>query len=90
MPRPKTTGANASADRKTRSDRRKTTVDTDSLHPDQQATRQYSDVEVGIGEGGETHQVADDTHDALTTAHGVRVADNQNSLGCGRARSAAT
>lgn len=35
------------------------------------------------GNGGETHQVADDAHPVLTTNHGTPVSDNQNQLKAG-------
>jgi catalase len=33
--------------------------------------------DVGIGKGGETHQVASGGSDVMTTNHGVPVSDNQ-------------
>jgi catalase len=39
--------------------------------------------DVGIGKGGETHQVASGGSDMMTTNHGVPVSDNQNSLKSG-------
>ncbi|MBW6524374.1 catalase [Sphingomonas sp. RHCKR47] len=35
------------------------------------------------GNGGETHQVADDDHPVLTTNHGTPISDNQNQLKAG-------
>ena len=50
-----------------------TASDTVTIH-DQQLHR---------GAGGELHQLAEDGHDVLTTAHGSPVADDQNSLRIG-------
>jgi catalase len=41
---------------------------------------QYGDQTIRRGNGGETHQTAEDGFDVLTTQHGVPVADDQNSL----------
>jgi catalase len=43
----------------------------------------YGDERVLRGHGGETHQVAGDGRDPLTTQQGVRVADDQNTLRLG-------
>jgi catalase len=40
----------------------------------------YGDQTIRRGNGGETHQTAEDGFDVLTTQHGVPVADDQNSL----------
>ena len=40
----------------------------------------YGDQTIWRGNGGETHQTAEDGFDVLTTQHGVPVADDQNSL----------
>jgi catalase len=40
----------------------------------------YGDEAVLRGPGGETHQLSDDNHPALTTQQGVPVADDQNTL----------
>jgi len=45
--------------------------------PPGKTTRDSSDT---TGHGGETHQPAGGSHPALTTNHGVPIADNQNSL----------
>lgn len=44
---------------------------------------QLGEVEVKRGSGGETHQVAGDNADTLTTAHGVPISDDQNTLTVG-------
>ncbi len=44
---------------------------------------QFSDQQVAIGEGGETHQMAEDDTKVLTTQQGVPVSDDQNSLKVG-------
>ena len=38
---------------------------------------------LNAGNGGETHQVADDEHPVLTTNHGTPISDNQNQLKAG-------
>ena len=38
---------------------------------------------LNAGNGGETHQVADDEHPVLTTNHGTPISDNQNQLKVG-------
>ena len=38
---------------------------------------------LNAGNGGETHQVADDDHPVLTTNHGTPISDNQNQLKAG-------
>ncbi|MGB3335836.1 MAG: catalase [Devosia sp.] len=40
----------------------------------------YGDQPIHRGNGGETHQVAEDGYDVLTTQQGIPVADDQNSL----------
>ncbi len=40
----------------------------------------YGDQTLRRGQGGETHQTAEDGYDVLTTQQGVPVADDQNSL----------
>ena len=40
----------------------------------------YGDQTIHRGPGGETHQIAEDGYDTLTTQHGTPVADDQNSL----------
>ena len=47
------------------------------------AERTYAGATVPVAPGGETHQTAGDGHEALTTAQGVAVADDQNSLKIG-------
>ncbi|MFO0950716.1 MAG: catalase [Isosphaeraceae bacterium] len=46
-------------------------------------TARYSEAEVKVGAGGETHQSADGDRPVLTTQQGVPVADDQNSLRVG-------
>lgn len=41
------------------------------------------DTALNAGNGGETHQVADDEHPVLTTNHGIPISDNQNQLKAG-------
>jgi catalase len=43
----------------------------------------YDDEQVQRGAGGETHQVAGDEHEPLTTQQGVVVGDDQNTLRVG-------
>lgn len=43
-------------------------------------TTTYGDVNVRQGNGGETHQIAEDGYDVLTTQQGIPVGDDQNSL----------
>ncbi len=50
---------------------------------DASTTAHYGDMEVAVGQGGETHQTTADGHPALTTQQGVPVADDQNSLRAG-------
>ena len=38
---------------------------------------------LNAGNGGETHQIADDDHPVLTTNHGTPISDNQNQLKAG-------
>jgi len=38
---------------------------------------------LNVGNGGETHQFADDEHPVLTTNHGTPISDNQNQLKAG-------
>jgi len=40
----------------------------------------YGDQKLRRGAGGETHQIVEEGYDALTTQHGVPVADDQNTL----------
>ncbi|WP_449395953.1 catalase [Devosia riboflavina] len=40
----------------------------------------YGDQTLRRGQGGETHQIAEDGYDVLTTQQGIPVADDQNSL----------
>lgn len=42
-----------------------------------------NDTALNAGNGGETHQVADDEHPVLTTNHGIPISDNQNQLKAG-------
>lgn len=42
-----------------------------------------NDTALTVGNGGETHQVADDDHPVLTTNHGIPISDNQNQLKAG-------
>ena len=46
-------------------------------------TVQFGDQKIKRGEGGETHQIAEDEVPALTTQQGIPVADDQNSLRIG-------
>jgi catalase len=50
---------------------------------DARKTARYADQAVGIGSGGETHQVATGDTPVLTTQQGIPVADDQNSLKIG-------
>ncbi|QEH36440.1 Catalase C [Aquisphaera giovannonii] len=50
---------------------------------DARKSARYDDLEVQVGPGGETHQVADAQHPTLTTQQGIPVADDQNSLRAG-------
>jgi catalase len=51
---------------------------------DARKAARYGEVEVPVGDGGETHQVADGAQSpVLTTRQGIPVADNQNSLRAG-------
>jgi len=43
----------------------------------------YGEAAVRVGPGGEVHQVADAQHPTLTTAQGIPVSDDQNSLKAG-------
>ena len=52
-----------------------------AAHENQQV--QYGEERVLRGRGGETHQVAGDGREPLTTQQGVRVADDQNTLRIG-------
>jgi len=45
--------------------------------------REHGDVTVGVGAGGETHQIAGDGVATLTTQQGIPVADDQNTLTVG-------
>jgi hypothetical protein len=47
-------------------------------------TARMGEAQVKRGAGGETHQIAGDGTDTLTTQQGVPVADDQNSLKIGR------
>ena len=46
-------------------------------------TLQLDDQEIGLGQGGDTHQRADDQHEVMTTNQGAPIADDQNSLRAG-------
>src|SRR6476469_7057230 len=46
-------------------------------------TVRFGDEEVERGSGGETHQVAEEDHERLTTRQGVPVVDDQNTLRVG-------
>jgi catalase len=46
-------------------------------------TVQYGDQNVAVGNGGETHQIADGERPVLTTQQGIPVSDDQNSLKIG-------
>jgi catalase len=43
----------------------------------------FDDQEVTLGQGGETHQLAEEDDEILTTAQGIPIADHQNSLKAG-------
>ncbi|HEY0293556.1 MAG TPA: catalase [Hansschlegelia sp.] len=46
-------------------------------------TASIADIKISRGTGGETHQIAEGDTPILTTAHGIPVADDQNSLKAG-------
>ncbi len=52
-----------------------------SSNPDKAA--QIDDQQVNRGHGGEIHQIAADDRETLTTAQGIPIADDQNSLKAG-------
>jgi len=56
---------------------------TSDAGSDDSLTVHYGDQEVARGRGGETHQSADDGQERLTTAQGVPVSDDQNTLRAG-------
>ena len=55
----------------------------DPRKEDARTTGRYGDLEVPVGPGGETHQVAGAGRPVLTTQQGIPVADDQNSLKAG-------
>src|SRR5687768_13423985 len=50
---------------------------------DDRKTVRYNDQNLTTGTGGQTHQMADGESPVLTTQHGIRVSDDQNSLKIG-------
>jgi catalase len=50
---------------------------------DARKTVTFDDEKIDFGRGGDTHQIADDGVEALTTKQGIPVADDQNSLKIG-------
>ena len=55
--------------------------------PGKRKTATYADQPVRTGTGGETHQTSEKNVPILTTQQGIPVADDQNSLRIGVARS---